>query len=89
MEKDDDAFRHLNKAVELAPNDPINRWNLARLYDFTDKITLAETHYSKAIADETDSERRDEMNCAYGKFVAKKLRDAERAQRIQPKDCAS
>jgi tetratricopeptide (TPR) repeat protein len=89
MEKDVDAFRHLNKAVELAPNDPINRWNLARLYDFTNKVTLAETHYSKAIADETDSERRNEMNCAYSKFVGKKLKDTARAKRLQPKDCAS
>jgi tetratricopeptide (TPR) repeat protein len=89
MEKDDDAFRHLNKAVELAPSDPINRWNLARLYDYTDKTTLAETHYQKAIADEPDLERRNEMNCAYSKFVEKKLKDAERAKRIQPKNCAS
>jgi tetratricopeptide (TPR) repeat protein len=87
LKEDDKALVYLLKAVELAPSDPIDTWNLAREYDFTDKTELADALYQKAIALDSDAGRRRTSTCAYATFVEQKLRDAKRACELQKTAC--
>jgi tetratricopeptide (TPR) repeat protein len=87
LKEDDKAIEYLRKAVELAPNDPIDTWNLGRLYDLTDKIQLADQWYQKALSLDTDAERRRTNTCQYAKFVEKKLRDPKRPCELQKANC--
>ena len=87
LKEDDKAITYLSKAVELAPNDPIDTWNLGRLYDFTSKIQLADEWYQKSLQIDTDPERRRSNTCLYAKFVAEKLHDPKRACELQKVNC--
>jgi tetratricopeptide (TPR) repeat protein len=87
LKEDEKAIEYLRKAVELAPNDPIDTWNLGRLYDFTDKIQLADQWYQKALSLDTDAKRRRTNTCLYAKFVEKKLGDPKRACELQKANC--
>ncbi len=49
MKRDTEAIPYLEKAVELAPNDPINTWDLGRAYDYAGQIKEADTWYNKAL----------------------------------------
>jgi tetratricopeptide (TPR) repeat protein len=88
MLKDDDkAIEYLRKAVDLAPNDPIDTWNLGRFYDLTNKIQLANQWYQKALALDTNSERRRNNACLYAQFIEIKLHDPKRACELQKANC--
>jgi len=87
LKEDDQALVYLRKAVEIAPSDPIDTWNLARLYDFMDKVELAETWYQKALALQSNLDQRRQQNCMYSSFVEHKLHDAKHACEIQKENC--
>jgi tetratricopeptide (TPR) repeat protein len=87
LKEDDKAIEYLRKAVDLAPDDPIETWNLGRLYDFTNKTQLADQWYQKALALDTDPERRRNSACLYAQFVEKKLHDPKRACELQKANC--
>ncbi|MGA2831587.1 MAG: tetratricopeptide repeat protein [Terracidiphilus sp.] len=88
LKRDSEAIPYLQKAAQLAPNDPINAWDLGRTYDYAGEIELADTWYQKGISLETDTARRKESSCTYAIFVEKKLRDPVRACQMEKKDCA-
>ena len=88
LKEDEQAAVYLRRAVELAPTDPVDTWNLARLYDFTDKLELAETWYQKALSLESDLSKRRQQSCTYSSFVEHKLHDAKRACEIQKENCS-
>ena len=84
--RDDEAQRHLEKAVALAPNDPIHRWNLARLFEYIGQFAPAQKHFEQAIADTVDPQMKAEMTCTFSTFVKDKLKDEARA-RLLAKSC--
>jgi tetratricopeptide (TPR) repeat protein len=88
LKEDDKAIEYLRKAVDLAPDDPIDTWNLGRLYDFTNQTQLADQWYQKALALDTDPESRRTSTCLYAQFVETKLHDPKRACELQKANCA-
>jgi tetratricopeptide (TPR) repeat protein len=87
LKKDSEAIPYLQKAAQLAPNDPINAWDLGRTYDYAGQIQLADSWYQKGIALDTDAERRKQSSCLYAIFVETKLHDRARACVMENKDC--
>jgi tetratricopeptide (TPR) repeat protein len=87
LTRDSEAIAYLKNAAELAPNDPINAWDLGRAYDSTGNIELADTWYKKGLALQTDEKQRAASNCIYSKFLDQKLHQRELACAIQTKDC--
>lgn len=87
LKRDDEAIPYLLQAVELAPKDPINAWDLARAYDYAEQVPSADLWYKKALALETDSSRLREMHCMYAEFIEKKLKDAPRACVLEKQSC--
>jgi len=87
LKNDDKAIQYLRKALELAPNDFVDAWNLARLYDYTEKLELADQWYRKALSLEPDPDKKREQSCAYAGFVEKKLKDSACACELQKASC--
>ncbi|MFP5234723.1 MAG: hypothetical protein ACLGSD_02380 [Acidobacteriota bacterium] len=85
--KDREAMPYLKRAVELAPKDPINAWDLARAYDFAGQTELADQWYHKALELMTDADQLKQSRCLYAKFVEKKLKDRTRACALQKGNC--
>ncbi len=83
-----EAIPYLQRAVQLAPEDPINVWDLGKAYDLTDQIELADKWYQKGLSLQTEKEPLSESSCLYAHFVEQKLHDRERACSLEKKDCA-
>ncbi len=79
LKQDAEAQPALLKAVELAPDDPIDNWNLARNYDLTGKVEMANQQYKKPLALDSDPERLKGDRCLYSDFLLKKMHDAKAA----------
>lgn len=75
--RDDEALEYAKRAVALGPDDPLNRWNLAQLYERRGDLEEADSSYRKALdlLQDTDPEAR----CRYAEFIATRLKDVERA----------
>jgi tetratricopeptide (TPR) repeat protein len=89
LKRDNEALPYLKRAVELAPKDPINTWDLARAYDYTGDTALADQWYKKALALMTDRDQLKNSRCLYGEFVGKKLNDLSRACKLERENCES
>ena len=89
LKKTDESIPYLQKAAQLAPNDPINAWDLGRAYDYAGKIELADTWYQKGLSLDSDVERRKHSSCLYAIFVEQQLHDRARACTMEKKDCAA
>ncbi|HEX3129174.1 MAG TPA: tetratricopeptide repeat protein [Thermoanaerobaculia bacterium] len=87
QEKDEEALTYMERAVKLAPEDPLNSWNLARLYDYTGKLEQADIWYQKALRLETDPQTRSSGACTHAAFVETKLKDRKRACELQKANC--
>ncbi len=87
LSEDEQAIPFLHRAVDLAPNDPIDAWNLGRAYDYGEKIDLANQWYQKSLALEPKSSGDDHRACIYASFVEKKLHDSKRACELQRGNC--
>jgi len=87
LEQDSEAISYLKKAVELAPNDPINTWDLAKTYDYAGQILLADTWYQKALSLDMNLEQRKQSSCLYAVFIETKLHDRARACPMEKKNC--
>jgi Flp pilus assembly protein TadD len=85
--RDNEAIPYLQKAVALAPQDPINTWDLGRAYDYSGQIEEADTWYRKSLPLMTDPEQKKQSLCLYGEFVEKKLKDRTRACKLQKQNC--
>jgi tetratricopeptide (TPR) repeat protein len=85
--KMDEAIVYLKKAVALAPNDPINTWDLGRAYDYNGQTTLADKWYRKGLSLQTDKKQLRENECIYAKFVADKLHQPQRACALEKANC--
>ncbi len=89
LKKDEEALVYLKKSVELAPNDPINAWDLGREYDFTNQIQLADEWYKKSLSLMTQPDQIKKSTCLYGQFVENKLHDRARACDLEKRGCDS
>jgi len=87
MKRDNEAISYLQRAVALAPNDPIDTWDLGRAYDYAGQIKEADTWYNKALPLMTDPEQKKNSLCIYAEFVEKKLNDRARACELQKQNC--
>ena len=87
LKRDNEAIPYLQKAVALAPRDPINTWDLGRAYDYSGQIEEADTWYMKSLPLMTDPEQKKQSLCLYGEFVEKKLKDRARACKLQKQSC--
>lgn len=76
-------------AVELAPKDPIDTWNLARIYEFTGEIKSADTWYTRALALPMEESNKKEKLCLYATFVETKLKNKAEACKLQDEDCSA
>ncbi len=86
LKRDKEAIPYLERAVNLAPRDPINSWDLARAYDYSDQIAAADEWYRKGLALMTDPAQLKESRCLYGQFVENRLHDPHRACTLE-KSC--
>lgn len=82
LEQDEEALAWATKAVRLAPDDPIDTWNLARIHDYMGRPELADAAYQRSLALQT-GEQRKRSTCVYADFVQSKLRDAKKACQLQ------
>jgi tetratricopeptide (TPR) repeat protein len=87
LNENEQGIPYLRRAVDLAPKDPIDAWNLGRAYDYAEKIDLADQWYQKALAIEPTSSGHDHRACIYAGFVEKKLHDSKRACELQRANC--
>lgn len=79
LERDEEALEYSREAVNLNPDDPINNWNLGRLYDYTGRIKDAEKYYSKSIElMKKNNDTGNEYFCIYAGFTYEKLNARER-----------
>jgi tetratricopeptide (TPR) repeat protein len=87
LKRDAEAIEYLKEATDLAPKDPINAWDLGREHDYAGQIALADQWYQKALALDTDTERRKHDACVYTEFVEKKLNERTKACDLQKQNC--
>lgn len=87
LKRDQEAIPYLQQAAELAPKDPINAWDLARAYDYSEQIKLADSWYQKALSLETDPQELHNMSCMYAQFIEKKLHDTARSCPMERQNC--
>ncbi len=87
LKKDDEALLYLRKAVELAPNDSIDNWNLGRVFDFTGNQDDAELLYRKALALEKHAETIEENSCLFAHFLDEKRHKQDEACKLEKEHC--
>lgn len=87
LKRDDEAIPYLKRAVELAPSDAINAWDLARAYDYSNQTALADEWYKKALSLPMEPGQKKDTDCLYAQFVADKLRDLARACTLERSSC--
>jgi tetratricopeptide (TPR) repeat protein len=89
LKRDAEAIEYLKRATDLAPQDPINAWDLGREYDYAGQIELADQWYRKGIALDADPERRKHDACIYAEFIEQKLKDRDRACTMEKDNCSA
>ena len=87
LKKDDEAIPYLQRAVELAPQDRINAWDLGRAYDYLNQVALADKWYQNALSLPADQDQPSDIECLYAQFVETKLHDQARACTLEKKGC--
>jgi tetratricopeptide (TPR) repeat protein len=80
LKNDPVALKHARLAVELAPTDPINTWNLGRILDYMGQYVEAEKHYSNSLRLEAQTSGRasEERQCVYAELLADRLNDKKK-----------
>jgi tetratricopeptide (TPR) repeat protein len=89
LDRSAEAIPYLKKAVSLAPKDAINVWNLARAYDDTNQVQLANKWFLEGLLLQTDPSQRKKSSCFYAQFIEKKLHERPRACSMEKGDCSS
>jgi tetratricopeptide (TPR) repeat protein len=87
QEKDDEALIYCNKAIRLNPKDPLNNWNLGRLYDYIGKIDSAKVYYEKSLSIDKEWSKKNNSYCLFAEFLEKNNIDIEKAKKLRKKYC--
>jgi tetratricopeptide (TPR) repeat protein len=87
LKRTDESIPYLQKAVELAPQDSLNAWDLGRAYDYDGQIALADKWYQKSLSLPRDKDQENETPCLYAEFVEMKLDDRPRACTLEKQNC--
>jgi len=82
-----DALPYVKRGAELAPNDPINIWNLGRIYDRLGNNELAEKNYRKGMKLETDAAALRDKKCTFAEFLEKRGDKTAAAHYRDGNDC--
>ena len=83
--QNEEAFEYSTRAMAINPDDPINKWNLAKIHEQRDELVDADRLYQEALAtiDENDVRAR----CEYASFLALRMKDANRACTFAETEC--
>jgi tetratricopeptide (TPR) repeat protein len=87
LKRTGEAIPYLQKAVDLAPQDSLNAWDLGRAYDYSDQVALADKWYQKALSLPPDRDMESDAPCLYAEFVETKLKDRPRACTLEKQKC--
>jgi tetratricopeptide (TPR) repeat protein len=82
LKRDGEALSWAQKAVKAAPNDPVDAWTLARVYDQLGRLEKADAAYRKALALQPDAERA-KGACVVAEFLLTKRKDWRGACALQ------
>ena len=88
LQNKEEALPYLERAVELAPEDPLCLWNLALAYDSANRDEGAESLYRKAIKRQTHGPTKEFWFCSFASFLDTKRNDRDTACDLQQKHCA-
>jgi tetratricopeptide (TPR) repeat protein len=83
----DEALPYLRRAVDLAPGDAIDNWNLGRFYEKQGDSKNAEPYFRKAVASEKDPERHQDMACNLARFLAAQTASRTEGCTLARKQC--
>ncbi len=81
LKNDTAGLKHARLAVELAPMDPINTWNLGRILEYMGQYMEAEKHYGNSLkfeAQKNGGRVSDERQCIYAALLSDRLNDKEK-----------
>ena len=83
--QNEEAFEYSTRAMAINPDDPINKWNLAKIHEQRDELVDADRLYQEALAtiDANDVRAR----CEYASFLALRMKDANRACTFAETEC--
>lgn len=87
LKRSDESIPYLKRAVELAPEDPINAWDLGRAYDYANRDELADQWYKKGLSLMHDPAQMKETRCIYAHFLEDKLHDRIHACSLEKQNC--
>jgi Flp pilus assembly protein TadD len=85
--RDAEALPYLERAVKLAPKDPIDRWNLGQWRGKHGRLREADQDFTKAVSLSTKPSERKELGCRHASFVWMQLEDRKRACAMQRQYC--
>jgi tetratricopeptide (TPR) repeat protein len=83
-----EALPYQRRAVQLAPEDPLDAWNLGRTFAELGQTANADLWMSKGIALDPSGKQMLDAKCFYADFVATKLQQPERACQLEKASCA-
>lgn len=81
----EEAFAYSTRAVAINPDDPINKWNLAKIHDQRGEFQDADRLYREAIATIDPADER--ARCEYAGFLAMRMKDVDRACAYSETQC--
>jgi len=87
LRRDDEAIGYAQRAVALAPHDPIDLWNLGALYEHKGKLAQADSAYRRSLASEKNADARADRECRYASFLETKRGKRQTACELQKKSC--
>jgi tetratricopeptide (TPR) repeat protein len=87
LKKTEEAIPYLQKAVDLAPRDSLNAWDLGRAYDYSNQNALADKWYKRSLSLPHDKDQQSDTPCLYAEFVETKLNDRSRACTLEKQNC--
>jgi tetratricopeptide (TPR) repeat protein len=85
--REDEALPYLERAVALAPKDPIDRWNLGQWRAKHGRLKDADRDFAKAVSLATKPAEQKELGCRHASFVWVELQDRKRACELQKRYC--
>jgi tetratricopeptide (TPR) repeat protein len=87
MKQWDQGLPYLKQAVGLAPNDPLDNWNLGWAYAHLDQNDEADRWMTKAIQLDPKEKQAEGSKCLYAEFVETHLKDRTRACTLEKASC--